>query len=77
MIAFGSQAPSLVFYLGAPVVHTDDVRVVRDVFDGDGPAFVVTGRRHVREIEGVLGPRGHLWYGTPRRRLYANLPPPR
>ena len=77
VIALGSQAPSLVFYLGVPVVHTDDVRVVRDVFDGDGPAFAVTGRRHVREIEGVLGPRGHLWYGTPRRRLYANLPPPR
>ena len=53
------------------------MRVVRDVFDGDGPAFVVTGRRHVREIEGALGPRGQLWYGTPRRRLYANLPPPR
>src|SRR5437867_1575427 len=76
VIAFGSQAPSLVFYLGTPVVHTEDPRLVRDLFDADAPAFVVTGRRHVAEIEALLGSRGRLWYATPRRRLYGNHPPP-
>jgi len=76
VIAFGSQAPSLVFYLRTPVVHTEDPRLVRDLFDADAPAFVVTGRRHVAEIEALLGSRGRLWYATPRRRLYGNHPPP-
>src|SRR5438094_26926 len=75
VIAFGSQAPSLVFYLGTPVVHTEDPRLVRDLFEADAAAFVVTGRRHVAELEALLGPRGRLWYATPRRRLYANQPP--
>src|SRR5437867_4475546 len=35
VIAFGSQAPSLVFYLGTPVVHTEDPRLVRDLFEAD------------------------------------------
>ena len=75
VIAFGSQAPSLVFYLGTPVVHTEDPRLVRDLFEADAAAFVVTGRRHVAELEALLGPRGRLWYATPRRRLYGNQPP--
>ena len=76
VIAFGSQAASLVFYLGSPVVHTEDPRLVRDLFEGAAPAFVVTGRRHVAEVEALLGPHGHLWYATPRRRLYGSQPPP-
>jgi len=76
VIAFRSQAPSLVFYLRSPVVHTEDPMLVRDLFEAPAPAFVVTGRRHVAEIEALLGPRSHLWYATPRRRLYGRLPPP-
>lgn len=76
VIVFGGRVPSLAFYLGRPVMHTDDVGVVRDLFAGDEPVFLVTGRRHFQEIEDALGDRAHRWHGTVRRRLYANRPPP-
>jgi 4-amino-4-deoxy-L-arabinose transferase-like glycosyltransferase len=76
VIAFAARMPSLVFYLGAPVVRTDDLAVVRDVWAQNGLAFLATGRRHFASIEGALGDRAHVWYATPRRRLYANRPRP-
>ena len=76
VIAFAARAPSLAFYLGAPVIQTDDPRVVRDLFAGDGLAFVITGLRHVAEIERLLGARAYRWHTTARRRLYANQPLP-
>jgi hypothetical protein len=76
VIAFAARMPSLVFYLGAPVIRTDDLNVVRDLWAQDGTAFLATGRKHFAEIEGALGDRAHVWYATPRRRLYANHPPP-
>jgi hypothetical protein len=75
VIAFAVQDPSLSLYLGAPAIHTDDVGLVRDVFQGDGPAFLVTTSRHVAEVEATLGARAVLWQATPRRRLYGNRPP--
>src|SRR5437870_1636308 len=72
VVAFGIHDPSLTFYLRAPVMHTDDTRLVRDLFAGDGLAFLVTGRRHFAQVEQLLGAQAHLWLETPRRRLYAN-----
>jgi 4-amino-4-deoxy-L-arabinose transferase len=76
VIAFGAWAPSLTFYTAAPTLRTDDPQVVRDLFDAPGPTFLVTGNRHFAEVENLLGPRAHVWHATPRRRLYANRPPP-
>jgi len=45
---------------------------VRDLFAGDGLAFLVTGPRHFAQVEQLLGAQAHLWLETPRRRLYAN-----
>src|SRR5882724_1435616 len=72
VVAFGIHDPSLTFYLRAPVIHTEDTRLVRDLFAGDGLAFLVTGRRHFAQMEQLLGAQAHLWLETPRRRLYAN-----
>jgi len=72
VVAFGIHDPSLTFYLRAPVIHTDDTRLVRDLFAGDRLAFLVTGRRHFAQVEQLLGAQAHLWLETPRRRLYAN-----
>lgn len=76
VIAFAARAPSLVFYLGAPVIRTDDPQLVRDLFTGGGLTLLITGRRHFAEIEQLLGDRAHRWHTTPRRRLYGNRPPP-
>jgi len=76
VIAFAGRAPSLVFYLGAPAIRTDDLAVVDDLFATDTLVFLVTGHRHFAEIEHRLGARAHRWYGTKRRALYANRPPP-
>jgi len=76
VIAFAAQAPSLVFYLHAPVVHTDDPRLVQDLFQGEAPVFLVTGHRHFEEVERLLGAHAHRWHETARRRLYGNRPPP-
>jgi len=72
VVAFGIHDPSLTFYLRAPVIQTDDTRLVRDLFAGDGLAFLVTGRRHFAQVEQLLGAQAYLWLETPRRRLYAN-----
>src|SRR5437773_1053110 len=72
VVAFGIHDPSLTFYLRAPVIQTDDPRLVRDLFAGDGLAFLMTGRRHFAQVEQLLGARAYLWLETPRRRLYAN-----
>jgi len=74
VVAFGIHDPSLTFYLRAPVVHTDDPGLVRDLFAGDGLAFLVTGPRHFAQVEQLLGARARVWFETPRRRLYANRP---
>ncbi|HUE30772.1 MAG TPA: glycosyltransferase family 39 protein [Verrucomicrobiae bacterium] len=74
VVAFGIHDPSLTFYLRAPVIHTDDTKLVRDLFAGDGLAFLLTGRRHFAQVEQLLGAQAHLWLETPRRRLYANRP---
>jgi 4-amino-4-deoxy-L-arabinose transferase-like glycosyltransferase len=76
VIAFGAWAPSLVFYTGAPTLRTDDPRIVRDLFEAAGPTFLITGKKHVAEVEALLGDRAHLWHATARRRLYGNRPPP-
>jgi 4-amino-4-deoxy-L-arabinose transferase-like glycosyltransferase len=76
VLAFSALAPSLVFYLRAPVVWTEDTRLVRDLFARDEPVFLVTGRRHFARIEELLGERAHVWHATRRRRLYANRPAP-
>src|SRR5438552_3034844 len=72
VVAFGIHDPSLTFYLRAPVIQTDDTRLVRDLFAGDRLAFLVTGRRHFAQVEQLLGAQAYLWLETPRRRLYAN-----
>ena len=74
VVAFGIHDPSLTFYLRTPVIHTDDVTLVRDLFAGDGLVFLVTGRRHFAQVEELLGGRAYVWLETPRRRLYANRP---
>jgi hypothetical protein len=74
VLAFSALAPSLVFYLRAPVVWTEDTSLVRDLFARDEPVFLVTGRRHFARIEELLGDRAHVWHATRRRRLYANRP---
>src|SRR5438093_78213 len=74
VVAFGIHDPSLTFYLCAPVIHTDDTKLVRDLFAGDGLAFLVTGPRHFAQVEQLLGAQANLWLETPRRRLYANRP---
>jgi len=76
VILFGIRDPSLTFYLESAVIHTDDLALARDVFESDGPAFLVTSRAHVDEVEHALGPSAHVWHATRRRRLYANRPPP-
>src|SRR5205809_17676 len=74
VVAFAIHDPSLTFYLCAPVIHTDDTKLVRDLFAGDGLAFLVTGPRHFAQVEQLLGAQANLWLETPRRRLYANRP---
>ena len=74
VVAFAIHDPSLTFYLRAPVIHTDDTKLVRDLFAGDGLAFLVTGPRHFAQVEQLLGAQANLWLETPRRRLYANRP---
>ena len=76
VISFASRAPSLTFYTGAPVLETNDLDVVSDLFSADSPAFLATGKSHYAEIEQRLGARAHVWYETRRRRLYANIAPP-
>ena len=76
VLAFSALAPSLVFYLRAPVVWTEDTSLVRDLFSRDEPVFLVTGRRHFARIEELLGERAHVWHATRRRKLYANRPAP-
>ncbi len=76
VIAFAARAPSLVFYLGAPAIRTEDLGVVDDLFAHDGLVFLMTGHHHFAAIEQRLGARAHRWYGTKRRALYANRPPP-
>jgi 4-amino-4-deoxy-L-arabinose transferase-like glycosyltransferase len=76
VIAFSVQAPSLVFYLGRPLLWTEDQALVSDLFAADAPVFLVTGFRHFATIEQLLGERAHVWWATPRRRVYANVPPP-
>jgi 4-amino-4-deoxy-L-arabinose transferase-like glycosyltransferase len=76
VIAFAARAPSLVFYLGAPAIRTDDLAVVDDLFANDALVFLVAGHRHFARIEERLGTRVHRWYATKRRALYANRPPP-
>lgn len=75
VISWHAQAPSLVFYLQAPVMHVEDPDLVRDLFAGAGPVFLVAGHQRFAEIEMLLGDRAHVWHATPRRRLYANRPP--
>jgi 4-amino-4-deoxy-L-arabinose transferase-like glycosyltransferase len=75
VIAFAIRDPSLSFYLRAPVIYTSDGELARDVFAADGLAFLVTSPAHFGEVEELLGARAHLWWGTRRRRLYANRPP--
>src|SRR5262249_20419987 len=36
VVSLSYRAPSLVFYLQAPVIHTEELQVVRDLFAGDG-----------------------------------------
>ena len=74
VILFAIHDPSLTFYLGTPVIYTSDPALARDVFAGDGIAFLVTSRRHSGEVEAALGELAHVWHETPRRRLYANRP---
>jgi 4-amino-4-deoxy-L-arabinose transferase-like glycosyltransferase len=76
VITFAAHAPSLVFYLERPVVHSEDEQVVRDLFDGDGPVFLVAGHRHFENVERLLGERAYCWSENARRRLYGNRPPP-
>jgi len=76
VIAVAARAPSLVFYLGAPVIETEDAKLVKDLFEGPTAVVLVTGRQHFAEVERLLGARAHRWYGTARRGLYGNLPPP-
>jgi 4-amino-4-deoxy-L-arabinose transferase-like glycosyltransferase len=75
VIAFAARTPSLVFYLRRPVIRTDDLGLVRDLFARPEPVFLVTGHHHFAEIEAALGPLAHCWTGNARRRLYANRPP--
>jgi 4-amino-4-deoxy-L-arabinose transferase-like glycosyltransferase len=76
VVAFAARAPSLVFYLRGPVIRTDDLALVRDLFAREPPVFLVTGRGHFAEVERALGPLAHRWYGNARRALYANRPAP-
>jgi 4-amino-4-deoxy-L-arabinose transferase-like glycosyltransferase len=76
VIAFAARAPSLVFYLGAPAIRTDDLAVVDDLFANNALVFLVAGHRHFTRIEARLGTRVYRWYETKRRALYANQPPP-
>jgi 4-amino-4-deoxy-L-arabinose transferase-like glycosyltransferase len=75
VIAFAIRDPSLTLYLGTPAIHTDDAALVRDLFQADGPAFLVTSRRHFAEVDAILGERARVWHETRRRRLYGNRPP--
>jgi hypothetical protein len=76
VIAFGIRDPSLTFYLGGPVLHTDDVALARDLFSRDEAIFLLTSPRHFAEVESSLGPLAYRWSETRRRRLYGNRPPP-
>jgi 4-amino-4-deoxy-L-arabinose transferase-like glycosyltransferase len=76
VIAFSAQATSLVFYLARPLLWTKDPELVRDLFARDELVFLVTGHRHFETIERLLGDDAHPWWGTRRRRVYANRPPP-
>lgn len=76
VIAFAVQNPSLAFYLQTPLIHTDDPRLVRDLFAAEGHVFLVTRHRHFAEVERLLGADAHRWHTTARRRLYGNRPPP-
>src|SRR5216110_765065 len=64
VVAFAIHDPSLTFYLRAPVIHTDDTTRVRDLFAGDGLAFLVTGPRHFAQVEQLLGAQANLWLET-------------
>jgi 4-amino-4-deoxy-L-arabinose transferase-like glycosyltransferase len=74
VVAFAARAPSLVFYLGRPVEHTDDLEHVRELFARDAPVFLVAGHGHFERLEETLGPRAYVWWTSARRRLYANRP---
>src|SRR5439155_2416851 len=54
VVLYGIRDPSLTFYLRTPVIHTSDPALLRDVFETDRPAFVVTSRAHVDEVERAL-----------------------
>jgi 4-amino-4-deoxy-L-arabinose transferase-like glycosyltransferase len=75
VLAFSALAPSMVFYLRAPLVWTEDTDLVRELFAKEEPVFLLTTPRHFARIEELLGARAHVWHATPRRRLYGNRPP--
>jgi len=76
VVAFAARAPSLVFYLRAAVLRTEDLSFVADLFAHEEPVYLVAGYTHWDALERRLGARAHVWQSTSRRRLYANRPPP-
>ena len=76
VVAFRSQSPSLLFYSPVAVVHIDDANLLRELFAGDQPVMLVTGARHMMEVERVLGNLAHRWLDRGRRQTYGNRPLP-
>jgi hypothetical protein len=75
VIAFDTQAASLAFYRRRPAGHTGSTADLGRLAT-DRALFVVVGARRGADVEAALGTRAHLWLATPRRRLYATIPPP-
>jgi 4-amino-4-deoxy-L-arabinose transferase-like glycosyltransferase len=76
VVAFRSKSPSLLFYSPVPVVHVDDPNLLRELFAGKQPVMVVTGSRHMMEVERALGNLAHRWLDRGRRQTYGNRPLP-
>ena len=76
VIAFRSKSPSLLFYSPVPVVHVDDANMLHTLFAGSEPVMLVTGARHMMEVERALGSLAHRWLDRGRRQTYGNRPPP-
>jgi hypothetical protein len=65
-----------VFYSPAPVIHTEDLQLVRELFAEPAPVMLVAGKRHRERIEAALGRLARLWRDAGRRQAWGNRPPP-
>lgn len=77
LLSFGTTTHSLAFYAKRPVRLLESLSEVGPTVNGETPAALLTKKRHLPEIRGVLDRSLYYWWeGDSRKVLLANRPPP-